>query len=67
MPRSANPALLPRTLGPVLQRALRAFVKSPKVYWSDAGLGKGSLVLCTGEETFWIADRILAVPWWRVV
>ena len=30
-------------------------------------LTKGSLVLCTGEETFWIADRILAVPWWRVV
>jgi len=27
----------------------------------------GGLVLHTGEETFWLADRILAAPWWRVV
>ena len=40
---------------------LRLFMEE----YSD--LTKGSLVLCTGEETFWIADRILAVPWWRVV
>lgn len=27
----------------------------------------GGLLLHDGEETFWIADRILATPWWRVV
>jgi predicted AAA+ superfamily ATPase len=27
----------------------------------------GSLVLHTGDETFWLAEEVLAVPWWRVV
>ncbi len=27
----------------------------------------GGLLLHTGEEIAWIADRVLAVPWWRVV
>jgi predicted AAA+ superfamily ATPase len=27
----------------------------------------GGVVLHTGEQTFWVADRVLAVPWWRVV
>ena len=27
----------------------------------------GGLVLYTGEQTFWVAERVLAVPWWRVI
>lgn len=27
----------------------------------------GSLLLHTGTEVFWAADKVLAVPWWRVV
>jgi predicted AAA+ superfamily ATPase len=27
----------------------------------------GGLVLHTGEQTFWVAERVLAVPWWRVI
>ncbi len=28
---------------------------------------KGSLLLHAGDQTFWLADRILAAPWWRVL
>lgn len=28
---------------------------------------RGGLVLHTGDETFWLADGILATPWWRVL
>jgi uncharacterized protein len=28
---------------------------------------RGALLLHAGEETFWIDDGILAVPWWRVI
>jgi predicted AAA+ superfamily ATPase len=28
---------------------------------------QGGLVLYAGAETFWLADGILAAPWWRVV
>ena len=27
----------------------------------------GALLLHTGEQTEWLAERILAVPWWRVL
>ncbi|MDR2215974.1 MAG: ATP-binding protein [Nevskiaceae bacterium] len=27
----------------------------------------GGLLLHGGEETFWIAERVLAVPWWKVI
>lgn len=27
----------------------------------------GGLLLHCGEETFWIAERVLAAPWWRVM
>jgi len=27
----------------------------------------GGLLLHSGEETFWIANRVLAAPWWRVM
>jgi predicted AAA+ superfamily ATPase len=42
-------------------RHLRVFLEE----YSD--LAKGGLVLYAGEDVFWIADRILAVPWWRVI
>ena len=25
------------------------------------------LLLYTGNETYWLMDEVLAVPWWRVV
>jgi uncharacterized protein len=28
---------------------------------------RGGLVLHTGTETFWLRDRVLATPWWRVI
>jgi predicted AAA+ superfamily ATPase len=28
---------------------------------------KGGLLLYDGDEVFWLTDRILVVPWWRVV
>ncbi len=28
---------------------------------------RGGLLLHTGDEVFWAADRILAAPWWRVI
>lgn len=27
----------------------------------------GALLLHTGDETFWLSQRVLATPWWRVV
>ena len=27
----------------------------------------GGLLLHTGEQVFWMSDRILAVPWWKVI
>lgn len=31
------------------------------------GAVPGGLVLHTGEEVFWLAEGVLAAPWWRVV
>lgn len=28
---------------------------------------RGGLVLHTAQETFWLAEGVLAAPWWRVV
>lgn len=28
---------------------------------------EGALLLHTGNDVFWAADRVLAAPWWRVV
>jgi len=25
------------------------------------------VLLYTGEETYWVTDEVLVVPWWRVV
>ena len=30
-------------------------------------LAPGGVVLYDGEDVFWLADRVLAVPWGRVV
>ena len=30
-------------------------------------LAQCGIVLYNGEETFWLTDRVLAAPWWRVV
>jgi predicted AAA+ superfamily ATPase len=27
----------------------------------------GALILHTGDDVFWAADRVLAAPWWRVL
>ncbi len=28
---------------------------------------RGGLLLHTGTETFWITEKVLATPWWRVL
>ena len=40
---------------------LRAFMEE----YGDAV--KGGLFLYNGDETFWIAKQVLAVPWWKVL
>lgn len=42
-------------------RGLRAFLEE---YPRQA---RGGIVLHAGDETYWMDDRILAVPWWRVM
>jgi hypothetical protein len=32
-----------------------------------ADIAPAALILYDGTETYWLADRILAVPWWRVI
>ncbi len=46
---------------PADARGLRAFREE---YGEQV---RGALLLHTGEETFWISQEILAVPWWRVL
>jgi len=42
-------------------RGLRAFLEEyPRA-------ARGALVLHGGEETYWLDEKILAVPWWRVM
>jgi predicted AAA+ superfamily ATPase len=31
-----------------------------------ADMVKGALLIHCGDETFWMRERVLAVPWWRV-
>jgi uncharacterized protein len=39
-----------------------------KTFFEEQGSAVcGGLVLHTGEESFWLEERILAVPWWRVL
>lgn len=42
-------------------KGLRVFLQE---YAAEA---LGGLLLHTGEKTFWISERILAAPWWKVV
>jgi predicted AAA+ superfamily ATPase len=42
-------------------RGLRAFMEE---YGEDV---LGGLLLYGGDDVLWIADRVLAVPWWRVI
>ncbi len=42
-------------------RGLRTFLQE---YGDEA---TGGLLLHGGEDTFWIADRVLAAPWWKVI
>jgi predicted AAA+ superfamily ATPase len=48
-------------VGPRETRHLRAFREQ------YGGAVHGSLLLHTGEAVFWAAERVLAVPWWRVL
>jgi predicted AAA+ superfamily ATPase len=40
---------------------LRAFLQE---YGGDV---VGGILLHGGEETFWISERVLAAPWWKVI
>ena len=30
-------------------------------------LAQCGIVLYDGEETFWLTERVLAAPWWRII
>ena len=42
-------------------KSLRAF----RIEYPD--VTRAGLLLHTGDETSWLADGVLAVPWWRVI
>jgi len=42
-------------------KGLRSF----QVEYGDQALG--GLLLHGGDKTFWISDRVLAAPWWKVI
>lgn len=42
-------------------RGLRAFLEE---YGDDA---LGGVLLHNGEETFWMSERVLAAPWWKII
>lgn len=42
-------------------KGLRSFLQE----YGEAAIG--GLLLHGGTETFWISERVLAVPWWRVI
>lgn len=49
------------SLGPQAARGIRRFLDdNPKR--ASAGL-----VLYDGDRAFWLSDRVLATPWWRVI
>jgi len=48
-------------LGPADVRHVHTFLDE----YSD--LAQCGLVLYDGAETFWLTNRVLAAPWWRVV
>lgn len=45
----------------------KRLIKAPKAYWAEYPESLPGLFLHAGEETAWLADGVLAVPWWRVV
>lgn len=57
---------LPRFASGLMKQALEA---SPVVVLMGARPERctGGLLLHGGREVQWIAERILAAPWWRVV
>jgi hypothetical protein len=50
-----------------IARANRARSPPDSVPTRYAHRVRGALLLHTGAETFWIAKKVLAVPWWRVL
>jgi predicted AAA+ superfamily ATPase len=49
-------------------RVRSADVTHLKVFLDEyRDLAEAGLVLHAGEESYWVADRVLATPWWRVV
>lgn len=42
--------------------------KSVRLFLHEyAGMARGGLLLHTGTDAFWIAEGVLAVPWWRIL
>ena len=42
-------------------KGLRAFLDE------YGGSTRGCVLLYGGNETFWLADRVIAAPWWKVI
>jgi predicted AAA+ superfamily ATPase len=42
--------------------------KGLRTFLQEYGKGAlGGLLLYGGEETFWISEGVLAVPWWKII
>lgn len=50
------------------RRVMHDDTRHLKVFMSEyPEMTRGGVILYDGEDVFWISDRILAVPWWRVL
>ena len=63
----ANDMLLPIEIK-TTARPRTGDIKALQIFKSEYGRRcQAGLLLHTGDRTEWLADRILAVPWWRVI
>jgi predicted AAA+ superfamily ATPase len=60
-------ALLPIEVKATSQPSTRdlASIRRFMTEYEDRAIG--GLFLHTGQDVFWVSDRVLAVPWWRVL
>jgi uncharacterized protein len=60
-------ALLPIEIKATSQPSTKDLVSLRRFLAEHADRAVGGLLLHTGPDVFWIADRVLAAPWWRVL
>ncbi len=62
-----GPRLLPVELKATANPSTRELASMQVFLTEYADRAPAGLLLHTGDQTFWIASNVLAVPWWRVV